>query len=100
MNRQLAEILVRNLIKNAIFHNYKGGEVFISLFASGFIIENTSAEPALNPDELFKRFSKIKNKTESTGLGLAIVKAIADASGCSISYSFNSSNRHEINIGS
>jgi signal transduction histidine kinase len=99
MNRQLAEILVRNLVKNAVFHNYKGGEVFISLFAAGFTIENTSAEPPLQPDQLFNRFSKNKNKIESTGLGLAIVKAITDVSGCSVSYRYNPQNRHEINIG-
>jgi len=100
LNRQLAEILVRNLVKNAIFHNYKGGEVFISLFAGGFTVENTSHGPALNPGELFKRFSKIKNKTESTGLGLAIVKAIANVSGCSVSYQYKTQNRHTFKISS
>lgn len=98
MNRQLAEILVINLVKNAVFHNFKGGEVFIDLHSGGFTIENTSAESALNPAELFKRFNKNKNKTESTGLGLAIVKAIADVSGCSVSYRYNTQNRHEFKI--
>lgn len=100
MNRQLAEILVRNLVKNTVFHNYKGGEVFIDLYSGGFTIENTSAEPALDPEELFKRFNKNNNKTESTGLGLAIVKAIANVSGCSISYRYNKQNRHEFIISS
>ena len=98
MNRHLAEILVINLVKNAVFHNFKGGEVFIDLHTGGFTIENSSAESALNPAELFKRFNKNKNKTESTGLGLAIVKAIADVSGCSVSYRYNTQNRHEFKI--
>lgn len=100
INRQLAEILVINLIKNAVFHNYEGGEVFIDLHSSGFTIENSSVEPALNPSKLFSRFNKNKNKIESTGLGLAIVKAIADVSGCSVSYRYTSQNRHEFKISS
>ena len=100
MNRQLAEILVRNLVKNAVFHNYKGGEVFISLFFGGFTIENTSDEPALQPDQLFKRFNKNNNKTESTGLGLAIVKAIADVSRLAVNYSFTTPGKHLIKVSS
>jgi signal transduction histidine kinase len=98
MNRQLAEILVRNLVKNAVFHNFREGEVFISMFNSGFTIENTSDEPALNPDELFKRFNKNKTKAGSTGLGLAIVKAIADVSELTISYSFTNTEKHSIKV--
>jgi signal transduction histidine kinase len=98
MNRQLAEIMVRNLLKNAVFHNYNGGEIFIGLHACGFTIENTSAEPALNPSQLFKRFNKNKNKPESTGLGLSILKAITNVSGCTILYRFNPQNRHEFKI--
>jgi signal transduction histidine kinase len=98
MNRQLAEILVINLVKNAVFHNYKKGEVFIEVHSGGFTIENTSDEPALHPDRLFKRFNKNNNKTESTGLGLAIVKAIADVSECNVSYRYNTQNRHEFKI--
>lgn len=100
MNRQLAEILIINLVKNAVFHNYKGGEVFIDLYSGGFTIENSSAESAISPAELFKRFNKNKNKTESTGLGLAIVKAIADVSGCSVSYRYHTQNRHAFKISS
>ncbi|MCA1759653.1 MAG: HAMP domain-containing histidine kinase, partial [Bacteroidales bacterium] len=100
INRQLAEILVRNLVKNAVFHNYKGGEVFIGLFSGGFTIENTSDEPVLHPDQLFKRFNKNNNKTESTGLGLAIVKAIADISRLAVNYSFTTPGKHLIKVSS
>jgi len=98
MNRQLAEILVGNLLKNAVFHNYKKGEVFIRLSGSGFTIENPSDELALSSEKLFKRFYKNKHKTESTGLGLAIVKAITNVSGCTIKYRYNPQNRHEFEI--
>jgi len=75
-----------------------GGEVFISMFDCVFTIENTSDDPALNPDELFKRFNKNKTKAGSTGLGLAIVKAIADVSGLTVSYSFANTEKHSIKV--
>lgn len=98
MNKDLAEILVMNLVKNAIFHNHPKGKVIIKLWASEFTIENTSNEPALPTDKLFERFNKNQNKPGSTGLGLAIVKAIADASDLSVSYSFNHSGHHLIKV--
>ena len=88
MNKDLAEILVMNLVKNAIVHNRKGGEIVIKLSSYYFTIENTSDEPALPADKIFERFNKNSNKNNSTGLGLAIAKAITEASGLSLSYSF------------
>lgn len=89
MNKDLAEILVVNLVKNGIVHNRQRGELIIRLSNNYFTIENTSAETALQSENLFKRFNKNPNSKSSTGLGLAIVKAIADVSGLSISYSYN-----------
>lgn len=89
MNRDLAEMLVMNLVKNAIFHNSKNGRVDIQVNPKGFTIENTSEKPMLESEKLFKRFYKNSDKQSSTGLGLAIVKAIADVSGLVVLYSFN-----------
>lgn len=96
MNRDLADILVMNLVKNAIFHNRQGGSIDFKLFSSGFSIENTSDEPSLPADRLFERFNKHSKKKSSTGLGLAIVKAIADVSGLNVTYSYN--NRHIFSV--
>ena len=96
MNKDLAEILVLNLIKNAIVHNYDGGELVIQLTSSSFIIENTSKEPFIPSEKLFQRFNKSSNSKGSTGLGLAIVKAIANVSGLSVSYSYNGRHIFEI----
>jgi len=98
MNKDLAEILVINLVKNAIFHNHPKGKVLIKLLASEFTIENTSDKPALPTDKLFKRFYKNQNKPGSTGLGLAIVKAIVDVSDLSLTYSHTG--KHIFKIGS
>ena len=89
MNKDLADILIMNLVKNAIIHNQQGGKLKIRLSSSSFVIENTSDEPEKPADILFKRFSKNSNKTSSTGLGLAIIKAITDVSGLFITYSYN-----------
>ena len=98
MNKNLAEILVMNLVKNAIFHNRLIGKVKIELSSTEFTIENTSDEPALQADKIFKRFNKNQNKKGSTGLGLAIVKAIADVSGLRVSYSYTNSGNHRIKV--
>lgn len=95
MNRDLAEILVMNLVKNAIFHNHQNGEVRIRLTSSSFVIENTSDGGQL-PDHIFKRFSKNSKSKNSSGLGLAIVKAIAEVSGLKMTYSYKKMHFFEI----
>ena len=45
MNKDLAEFLCINLVKNAINFNRNGGELVIRLSSSSFTIENTSEEP-------------------------------------------------------
>jgi signal transduction histidine kinase len=89
MNNDLAEMLVMNLVKNAIVHNQQGGEILIKSSTASFMIENTSKKPGLSADKLFERFNKESKSKSSTGLGLAIVKAISDVSGLTVSYDYN-----------
>jgi len=98
INKDLAEFLTINLLKNAIFHNHQGGEISIKLSSSDFTVENTSDDQALTTDKLFERFNNKANKKGSTGLGLAIVKAIADVSGLTVTYSYTG--RHVFKVGS
>lgn len=98
MNKNLAGILVMNLVKNAIFHNQPEGVISIKMTSSEFTIENNSNEPAIPDDKVFKRFHKNQNKKGSTGLGLAIVKAIADVSDLTVSYSYTNSGNHRIKV--
>lgn len=84
----LADSLVSNLLGNAIKYNYSGGEVQISISEKEFCIANTSRLPAIDPQQLFKRFHSEGNPGEpTTGLGLAIVKKIADNNNLLIEYS-------------
>jgi signal transduction histidine kinase len=76
MNPVLSEILVSNLISNAIRHNIEEGEIRITMDSGGFEIVNTGHPLTIPPEELFRRFRKSDRTTDSVGLGLAIVKKI------------------------
>jgi signal transduction histidine kinase len=98
MNKDLAEILTLNLVKNAIIHNRQGGNLSINLTDSFFTIENTSNETELPAERIFKRFSKNTDKKGSTGLGLAIAKTITEVSGLSLSYSYNGNHVFKVSL--
>ncbi len=93
MDPALAEIMIYNLLRNAIFHNMPNGKVWISLRKNELCICNTGRNKALDITQIFKRFYKSQPKKGSTGLGLSIVKAIGDLYGISITYTF-SNQRH------
>lgn len=92
MNAELARILLTNLVKNAIRHNFKQGVIEITISASSFEIANSGSDKALNANAVFTRFYKESNDKASTGLGLAIVKSITDVSGYKISYAHTITN--------
>jgi signal transduction histidine kinase len=86
----LADSLISNLLGNAIKYNYNGGKIIIVVKEGQHCISNTSLQPAMDSQKLFKRFSAASNNKQiSTGLGLAIVKRIADTHSLSVSYSFD-----------
>lgn len=84
----LADSLVGNLLGNAIKYNYGNGKIKIKVNESQYCISNTSEQPSIDPQKLFKRFTASANRDISTGLGLAIVKRIADTHQLSVSYAF------------
>ncbi|HEY4935639.1 MAG TPA: HAMP domain-containing sensor histidine kinase, partial [Puia sp.] len=88
MNTQLADILLNNLFSNAARHTADGGYIHMKLQNNEFVIVNAASGAALNPDKLFKRFSKGGQSTDQHGLGLSIVQQIAEVSGKRISYHF------------
>ena len=79
MHAFLADSLISNLLGNAIKYNQPNGEIHITVSKKEFCIRNTSNLPAIDPQQLFKRFHSSGSTGESSnGLGLAIVKRIAD----------------------
>lgn len=88
LNAVLAEVLVANLLRNAVQHNIPAGTVRVVIGADGFVIANTGPNLSVAPASLFERFAKGDPSSLSTGLGLSMVKEIADQNGLQLSYGF------------
>jgi signal transduction histidine kinase len=97
MSPPLAEILLNNILSNAIRHNFPNGQLFLRSSESYLRISNTGNVPKTNPERMFERFKKESAGAESLGLGLAIVKQICDRSGLEIDYIYRESN-HSLTI--
>lgn len=86
-NRSLLEILINNLLTNAIRHNIPNGELIIEQNEQSISFSNSGLMP-LRADQLFLRFSVASTETASSGLGLAIIKEICNRYGWEIYYDF------------
>lgn len=87
MHPILADILVNNILVNAIRHNTNEGVINIATHPDSLRISNSSDGTSLDPDIIFNRFEK-SNASEGMGLGLAIVKQICDTYHFTLNYSF------------
>ncbi|WAC40494.1 sensor histidine kinase [Pedobacter sp. SL55] len=87
MSRYLADILLDNLIGNAIRHNHEGGSIDIKLNSQALWISNTGTNEPLDDKIAFDRFYKSPS-SEGMGLGLAIVKQIVELHQFGITYSY------------
>ena len=88
INPYLAEIMVNNLLNNALKHNFEGGEIIISTSAKKVTFSNTGSPLNIAPESLFQRFAKHNTGSESTGLGLAIVSEICKSYNLSLRYDY------------
>jgi two-component system OmpR family sensor kinase len=89
MDSYLADILINNLISNAIKHGKKREEeILIYTTGSTLTISNFGDTALVNPESLFLRFYRESKAAQSTGLGLAIVKKICDFYGFMLSYDY------------
>lgn len=88
INAALADMLLDNLLSNAIRHNIQNGSIFLHVEERGIIIKNTGSAPEFPTEELFQRFKKSNQCSNSVGLGLSIVKRICELNNFEISYTF------------
>jgi len=115
MNRQLAVVLLTNLLKNAARHGSArhGGarnihaqpeeadsSIDIELTTRALIIQNTGEPLPFSDNQLFNRFVKNPARPDSTGLGLALVKQICDRYHLPLAYQYDKTKgTHEFKIG-
>ncbi|MBA4853428.1 HAMP domain-containing sensor histidine kinase [Emticicia sp. BO119] len=92
-NKHLLEIMLTNLLVNAIKHNIENGMIGINYQAPVFSIYN-SATNSLNKDTLFKRFISASSQSPNNGLGLSIVKEICNRYNWTINYTFTNNQHH------
>jgi len=78
INPMLADVLLNNLLSNAINHNVENGYITILAVNDSLYFSNSSNGSVLKSDEYFERFKKGNSTFDSTGLGLSIVKKIVD----------------------
>lgn len=94
LHASLADLLLTNLIGNAIRHNVapagEKGLIGVNLSREGLVIANTGREPQVPTAELFERFKKGNSGGDSIGIGLAIVRQICDLSHFTVEYQYRS----------
>lgn len=86
-NSYLINILLNNVLINAVRHNHNEGEIGIRLTKDALTIQNTGTDVALQPEQMFKRFQK-SAASDGSGLGLTISKQICENLGFELEYSF------------
>ncbi len=97
MDPSLGDILVHNLVKNAIVHNQQGGILEIILQPGLLRVVNNGPDLAFPPEHYFSEFIK-GPESKGLGLGLALIRKICDVAGISVKYLFsNGLHQFEIN---
>ena len=91
-NKDLAVILISNLLKNAIFHSPSGTAVEVHISSGRIQFQNPGTTP-LEKSKIFNRF-KGTEKADSSGLGLAISKAIVEKMDLELSYTYSNQKHH------
>lgn len=84
----LADILLNNLLGNAIRHNHNHGQIRINLNKEQLSVANTGSPNELDANKIFERFEK-SPASEGTGLGLTIARNICEGYGWKLDYSFD-----------
>jgi len=97
MDQGLADLLVGNLLKNAIVHNLEGGTIVLETRPGSLIIRNDGAPLAFSQEELFTRFVRDTRRSGNFGLGLSLVKKVCENYGFKINYTFDNQ-RHKFTV--
>jgi signal transduction histidine kinase len=88
-NKTLIEVMVSNLVTNAIRYNVEKGHVRVVCRGNVLAVQNTSKAERLHEERIYERFHKGSSNSQSIGLGLAIVKNICALYGYEIQYNYH-----------
>ena len=84
----LADILINNLLSNALKHNFKSGKIIITSGVNVITFCNSGNPLTNDPSKIFQRFVKNSDSEDSTGLGLAIAHEICKNYHLQLDYSY------------
>jgi signal transduction histidine kinase len=93
-HQHLAEILISNLLNNAIRYTANGGTISILLDQKILKVSNTAIAGSLDKEKVFTRFYKVSET--GTGLGLSIIREICISAGFYVSYQHEKGMHHFI----
>lgn len=88
LHEDLAEIVLSNLLNNALKYTPPKGEIEVVLTQNQLEIRNTGPALLGSEKDIFKRFHKDQTDSDSTGLGLSIVQSILQEFGHVIEYRY------------
>ena len=86
---ELADLLLNNLLNNALQHIPKKGKVQIKLGNHCLEIKNSALNGSLDIERIFTRFYKQSEEPSNNGLELAIVWQICQRASRKITYNFS-----------
>ncbi len=86
-NPILLDILLSNLISNAIRHSPEKNQITVRIDKRTLQISNPG-DPLKNPEKIFQRFNRESRNSQGSGLGLAILKMICEIEGFDVSYGY------------
>ena len=89
MDHGLADLLVANLLKNAIIHNVDEGTILVETREGCLMVKNDGPPLQFSQEELFTRFVRDTARSGNFGLGLSLVKKVCDTYNFSIEYSYD-----------
>ncbi len=95
-NPILLDILLNNLISNAIRHTREKNQITIRIDKRSLQVSNPG-NPLKNPEKIFQRFNRESRNSQGSGLGLAILKMICEIEQFEVSYNYTQ-NQHQFII--
>lgn len=96
----LVDILIRNLLQNAVRHNVENGYIKIEFTHRKLSVKNSGKHLKDSPENMFKKFTKSSDSESSIGLGLSLIKAICELNEFSINYKYTHETlEHNLEVG-